>query len=166
VPLAGTAAFERNDLARVIGEYANALEAEIDKDLRANSALALNEPLTVEVAIDLLAIVKMDARQLARFGIARVDLKATSGMVQVNENAAIGFVDSGKRSFDDVVAVARGGTENVAGKTVGVHANERRTSLVGRLVALRNVTADERDVDFVVGFAGVRDHLKISVPRG
>ena len=67
---------ESNHFARVIRQHANALEAEVDQDLRANAAFALDEALAVKISIDLLAIVKMNARQLARFRIACVDLKA------------------------------------------------------------------------------------------
>jgi len=89
--------------------------------------------LRAQVMLGLLAVVKTNARQLATFGLARaiaqrhprIDLKSAPGVMQINENAAPGFGNRGERAVNGGGAVTRGGTEDVAGKAVGVDTNQR-----------------------------------------
>ena len=55
-------AFEGDDFFRMVREDADVLEAEVDQDLRADTAFVLDQPLTRRFAIELAALVKMDLR--------------------------------------------------------------------------------------------------------
>ena len=121
-------AIERDDFARMIGEDADAAQAEVDQNLRADSAFALHLALCAEVVASFFAVVKTDTRQLAVFGLvrgiaqhdARIDLKSPAGVMQIYENPAPRFGDCRERTIDGRVAIARRGTERIAGEAMRV----------------------------------------------
>src|SRR5450631_2926159 len=123
-------AVECDDFARMIGQDADAAEAQVDQNLRADSAFALHLALRAQVMHGFFAVVETDARQFAAFGFARaiaqrdarMDLKTSPGVMQVNENAAAGFGNCGERAIDGRVTIAGGGTEGVAGEAMGMDA--------------------------------------------
>ncbi len=114
---ADAVAFEGDDFFRMIGEDADVLEAEIDQDLRADAALVLNQALAGRLAIQLSALVEMDLRKRAGF-FRGIDGESAPGVVKIEENAAVFLGDSGERAGDKLGAVARGGSENIAGEAV------------------------------------------------
>ena len=155
-----TIAFEGDDLARMVGEDANAAQAEVDEDLRADAALALHEALAAKVLVDFRARVELDARErVVCFFDGRVDAKAAAAMVQVDEDATIFGGDGFQGAVDDFAAVAGERAENVAGQAMRVHANE------GRLRAAE-LAANEGDVELIVGLGGIGEHAEIAEARG
>ena len=58
-------AFERDHLARMIGEHAQLREAEIDQNLRADAALMLQQALPRRVAVDFARVWYTTRAQLA-----------------------------------------------------------------------------------------------------
>ena len=121
-------AFQRDDLARVIGENAQPREAQVDQNLRADAAFVLQQPLPRRIAVDLPARVIQHARQLARSAAARL-LDARSRVrcgagrpTRRDPRATIASSDA-RHHF---VAVAGRGGEHVAGQAVRMHAHQRR----------------------------------------
>ena len=108
-------AFERHHFSRVIGEHAQALEAKIDQDLRADAAFVLYQPLPRDVLVELAARVIQNMRQHVRRGRGGVNPEAPPPVVEIDEHAAILGHDGLERAFDDLVTVAFGGCEDVAG---------------------------------------------------
>ena len=78
-------AFQRDNLARVIGQQANGVEAEIGKNLRADAVLVLKLPLAgfAPVVHELAGM-----RQHARPAIGRIlGAEARPGFVQIDQHA-------------------------------------------------------------------------------
>ena len=92
-------AFERHNLARVVGENAKMGEAEIDQDLRADAAFVLQQPLPRGVALDLAARMVEHARHFAGPGDGLFNAEAAAGLVQVHEDAAILAGNGGEPSI-------------------------------------------------------------------
>jgi hypothetical protein len=83
-------AIEGYYFARMIGEDADAAEAEVYQDLGADAAFALDQALSAQVVFLFVAGVEADARQFGGVGFARrVNLEAATGVMEVDENAAI-----------------------------------------------------------------------------
>src|SRR5713226_3069159 len=120
---ADAVAFEGDDFFRVIGEDANVLEAEVDQDLRADATFVLHHALARRFAIELAALMEMNLWENAGF-FGGFNAEATSRVVQVEKDAAVFFGDSFQRARDEFVAVASGGTENVAGEAVRMDAHQ------------------------------------------
>ena len=87
---ADAVAFEGYDFFGMVGDDANIFEAEVDQDLRADTAFVLNHALTGGLAIELAARMKMNLRQGAG-SFWRVDAIAAAGVVEIQEDAAIFF---------------------------------------------------------------------------
>ena len=151
-------AFEGYDFFGMVGEDADVAEAEVDEDLGADSGFVLDEALTGGLAVELAAGVHVNLRELAGF-VGLVDAEATAGVVEIEKDAAIFFGDGFERAVDEISAIARSGTENVAREAVRVDANEG-----GRLAF--EFAADECDVLIVVNVARVGDHAEIAEARG
>src|SRR5260370_18678598 len=118
---ADAVAFEGDDFFRVIGEDANVLEAEINQDLRADTAFVLDQALARRLTIKLAALVKMNLRERPRFA-GGIHGEASSGVVQIQKNAAVFIGDGGQRARDKFAAIARGGTENVSSEAMRLDA--------------------------------------------
>src|ERR1700722_12708920 len=118
----------------MIGQHPDAPQAQVDQYLRADSAFALHLPLSAQVVLGLLAIVKTNARQLAAFRLARAiaqrharfDLKSAPGVMEIDKNAAAGFGDRRQRTLDRGVAIASGGTKRIAGEAMRMDAHQWR----------------------------------------
>src|ERR1700688_923798 len=142
----------------MIGQDAQALQSQIDQNLRADTALVLQEALPRDIHVDLLARVVHDSRERARGGRGGVDAEASPRVVKVDEYAAI-FPDNGfERTLDNFVAIAFGGRKNIAGEAVRMHAYERRAS--------GQTSTNESDVLLAIHVRGVHDHAEIAVARG
>jgi len=114
--------FEGDDFFRVIGEDANVPEAEVDENLGAYAALVLDHALARGLAIELAALVKMNLRERSwLFG--GVHGEAAASVMQVEKDAAIFLGDGFQRTRDEFGAIARGRTENISGKAVGMDAD-------------------------------------------
>jgi hypothetical protein len=120
---ADAVAFEGDDFFRVIGEDANVAEPEIDQDLGADAAFVLDHALAGGFAIELAAFVKMNLRERAGF-FGGFDAEATSGVMQVEENAALFLGDGGQRPRDELAAIASSGTEDISGEAVRMDAHQ------------------------------------------
>jgi len=92
-------AFEGDDFFGMVGEHANVLEAEIDEDLGADAAFMLNHALAGGFAVELAARVNMNLRKLAGF-FRLIDAEAATGMMKIEEDAAIFFGDGFERARD------------------------------------------------------------------
>src|SRR5260370_2979716 len=79
---ADAVAFEGDDFFWMIGEDANILEAEVDQDLRADTAFVLNHALARRFAIELAALMKMDLGEHARL-LGRIDAEAATGVMEI-----------------------------------------------------------------------------------
>src|ERR1700735_1355283 len=101
-------AFEGDHFAWMICENADAAQSEIDQDLRADAAFALHQTLASKIVIQLLALVKADARKLCAVRLARIDLKSPPGVMQINEDAAVGLRDGCERAVNHGAAIAGG----------------------------------------------------------
>ena len=88
-------AFEGNDLARVIGEHAQAPQAEVDQDLCADATFVLQQALPGGVPVELAARVIQNVRQRAGSGRGGIDPEAASRVMQIYEHSAI-FGDWGR----------------------------------------------------------------------
>ncbi len=142
-----------DDLARVIGEDAYAVEAEIIQNLCADAAFPLDEALAAEVVVQLATAVKDDARRLRGGFRRRSNLESAAGMMEVDKNAGTFAGDSLEGFCDEFVAIASGGGENVSGEAMGLDAGE------SGLVMLR-IAEQEGDVGFVIAFAEIGDHAE------
>src|SRR6185437_6237658 len=100
-------AFERDHAARMVGEHADALQSQINQNLRADPAFALHEALPAEILFAALARVIQDARKRGAF-LRRFDLESAAGVVQIDEHAAILRGDSRERSLDCGAAITGG----------------------------------------------------------
>ena len=98
-------AFEGDDLARVIGEHAQRLQAEVNQDLRANAAFVLQQALPCRIPVELAPRVIHNMRQRAGSGRGGIDPEAASRVVQIDEHSAIFGDDGFERVFDDLVSV-------------------------------------------------------------
>ncbi len=114
---ADAVAFEGDDFFWVIGEDANVFEAEVNQDLRADSAFVLDHALPRKLAIELAALVEMNLWENAGF-LGGFNTEAASGVMKVEKDAAIFLGDGFQRARDKLRAVASRGTENVTGETV------------------------------------------------
>src|SRR5260370_3231705 len=85
---ADAVAFEGDDFFRVIGEDANVLEAEINQDLRADTAFVLDQALARRLTITLAALVKMNLRKRAGFS-SGIHGEAAACVVEIEKNAAV-----------------------------------------------------------------------------
>src|ERR1700693_1760457 len=94
-------AFECDYLSRMVGEHAQALEAEVDQDLGADSAFMLQQALPREVLVELSPRLIQNMRERAGRGCSGFNSEAASGVVQVNEHSAIFRGDGFERVFDD-----------------------------------------------------------------
>jgi hypothetical protein len=101
-------AFEGYHFTRMVGQYADTAQSEIDQDLRSDAAFALHQTLAAQVMVEFFALVKADARKFGAVLLARIDLKSPAGVMQVNEDAAVGFSDGCERAVDDGAAIAGG----------------------------------------------------------
>src|SRR6266850_2037759 len=155
---ADAVAFEGDDFFRVVGEDPDVLETEINQDLRADAAFVLDHALAGGLAIELAALVKMNLRERAGF-FGGFDAEAAARVVEIEKDAATFLGDGFQRARDEFAAVARSGTEDVAGQAMGMDAHQ------GRLRAFE-IAAHQRDVLVVVHIAGVRDHAEIAKARG
>src|SRR5207249_4201081 len=84
---ADAVAFEGDDFFRVIGEDADVLEAEVDQNLRADSAFVLDHALAGGLAIELAALVKMNLWEGAGL-FGGFDAEAASRVMKIEEHAA------------------------------------------------------------------------------
>src|SRR5713226_1868403 len=81
-------ALEGDNFFRMIGEDANVLEAEVDQDLRADTALVLDHALARGLAVELAALMEMNLGK--RSGIdGGIDGEAAAGVMEVKEHAPI-----------------------------------------------------------------------------
>src|SRR6266478_3794262 len=142
----------------MVGEDANVFKTEVDQDLRADAAFVLDHALAGGLAIKLAALVKMNLREGAEL-FGGFDAKAASRVVEIEKDAATFLGDGFQGARDEFAAVARGGTEDVAGQAMGMDAHQ------GRLRSFE-IAAHQRDVLVVVHIAGVRDHAEIAKARG
>lgn len=101
-------AFEGDNFFRMIGQNANVLEAEVDQDLRADTAFVLDHALTSGFAIELAALVKVNLRKRARGGVGGIHAEAAAGVMEIEKDAAIFLSDGGKRARDEFAAIAGG----------------------------------------------------------
>ena len=93
---ADAVAFEGNDFLGVVGEHANAFEAEVNQDLCADATFVLHHALAGGLAIELAALMKMNLRE--RTGLFRsVDGKPAAGVMEIKEHAATFFGDGFER---------------------------------------------------------------------
>lgn len=92
--------FEGDDFFRMIGQNTNVLEAEVDQDLRADSAFMLDHALASGFAIELAALVNVNLRERARGGVGCIHAEAAAGVMKIEKNAAIFLSDGGKRASD------------------------------------------------------------------
>ena len=103
-----TVAFQGDNFFGVIGQHTYIFEAQVNQDLRADTAFMLHKALARGRAVELAARVNMNLRK--RAGFARgFDAEAPPGVVQIEKNAAIFFGDGRKRTGDQFVAVASSG---------------------------------------------------------
>src|SRR5882762_621179 len=149
--------FEGDDLPWVIGEHAQASQAEVDQDLCADATFVLQQPLPGGVPVELAARVIQNMRQRAGSGRGGIDPEAASRVVQIDEHSAIFGDDGFERVFDDVVAVAIGGPEYIAGEAVRMHAHERRRA--------SKVSANQSDVLLAVHVGSESDHAELAIAR-
>src|SRR5579872_1046027 len=98
--------FERHELARMIGEHAQGLQAEVDQNLRADAAFMLEQALASDILIELPAPVIEHARHFAGTRGRLLQLEAASGVVQINEDAAILAHDGFERTGHRLIAIA------------------------------------------------------------
>ena len=101
-------AFQRHHFARMICKHTNPPQSQIDQNLRADAALVLHESLPPRILFAALAAVVTNLRQRRFFGRTRINSKPAAGMMQVDEDAAIGRGNRRKRALDNLVAIARG----------------------------------------------------------
>src|SRR5690242_225514 len=141
----------------MIGEHAQALEAEVDQNLRADSAFMLQEALPRRILIELAASVVKHASHFAGTGGRLLEAEASPGVVQINEDAAIFAYDGFERSRDDLIAIAGARAENVSGEAMRMHAHERRRA--------RKIAAHQGDVLFAIHLTRENDHAEIAVAR-
>src|SRR5271157_3087104 len=73
-------AFHGHHFARMVGEDADVSEAEVNEDLRADAALALDHALKSQVPVELAASVQSNARERARGRVGRFDGEAAAGV--------------------------------------------------------------------------------------
>ena len=110
--------FKRDYFAWMVGQHPQALQAQIEQNLRADSAFMLQEPLPRDVLIELPTSVIEHARHLARPGRRLLQTKASAGVVQIDEYTAVFAHDRLEGSRDDFVAIAGAGAENVSRQAV------------------------------------------------
>lgn len=110
-------AFQGDDLFGVIRQDADVFEAEIYQDLRADAAFVLDHALACGLAIELAAFMKMDLRENAGF-FRCVNAEAASGVMEIEEDAAVFFGDGGHAARDEFAAIASCGAEDIAGEAV------------------------------------------------
>ena len=110
-------AFERHNFSRVVGQNANLAQAQVDQNLRADSAFALHQALAVQVLIDLSAIVETNARQGSPLRRRRcgIELESLARVVKIDKYTAIFARNCSERVLDDIAAIATGGSEYVTG---------------------------------------------------
>ena len=101
-------ALEGDDFAGMVGEDADAAQAEVDQNLRADAAFALHQTLASQIVVEFFALVESDARELGAVRFARIDLKSAAGVMQINEDAAVGLGDGCERAVDYGAAIAGG----------------------------------------------------------
>ena len=99
-------ALKRHDFARMVREDADRAQSQVAQNLRADAALTLYEPLAAQVLIELAPRVEPDPRELACGVSGQVDLKTSSRVVEIDEDAAFFARDRGKGLLDDFVAIA------------------------------------------------------------
>jgi hypothetical protein len=93
--------------ARVIGQDADAAEAEVYQDLGADTAFALDQALAAQVVLHFVTGMEADPREFGGVCLARrVNLKAAAGVMKVDEHATIFGGDGFERALDDGVAIA------------------------------------------------------------
>ena len=143
-------AFERHDSARVIGEQADGMQAQVREDLRADAVLVLHAPLAGFAAVGGgIAAVGGDARLAAR---PPLDAEPGPGFVEVDQHARAFAGDGSQRIVDQPPAAAGGGVEHVAEHAARVHTHQH-TLFAGHLAP------HQRDVVPGVEMAGVNDGL-------
>ena len=117
--------FERHNFFRVIGQNPQALQSQVDQYLRADAAFMLQKPLPRHIHIQLFARVVQNVRERARNRGNRFDAKTAARVMKIDEHAAIFLDDGFERAFNNFVAIAFRGRENVPGQAVGMHAYQR-----------------------------------------
>jgi len=138
-------ALERNHFLWVVSQDANLLQTEIDQNLSPNSALALNQSLPAQIAVNFTARMHENRRQLTLFG-SRIDPESASRMMQINKYSAILASNLLERSLDEFMAVASRRSEHISRQTVRMYAHKRR-----RFAA--KFAANERNVHFAIHIA-------------
>src|SRR6266566_6623554 len=136
----------------MVRQDANILEPEINQNLSADTALMLNHALASGFAVELAACVKMDARRRGGLEFRRFDGEAPPGVMEIEEHAAVLERDSFERKSDQLAAIAGGGTQDVSGQAVGMHAHKRGGAF--------QVAADKRHVLVAVHIARIGNHAK------
>ena len=147
-------AFEGDDFFRVIGKNTNIFQAEVDQDLRADTAFVLYEALTRWRAIELSASVNVNLRKNARL-TGGFDAKAAACVVQIKKNTAILFGNCGERTGNQFVAITGDRAEYIPGEAVGMNAHK---SWIGTV----EFAANERHMLIVIHVAGVCNHAEIA----
>src|ERR1700745_64238 len=98
----------------------------------------------------------------ARRPVTAIQLEARTVVVQIDQRATPGLGDALEGALEQFAAVARGGAEDIAGKTVGVHADERRG--VDRV--LSDLATDQREMALAaIHLALVSDHGEVAILR-
>src|ERR1700694_6136585 len=82
-------AFECDYFPRMIREHAQALETEVDQDLRADAAFMLQQALPCDVLVELPARVIQNMRERAGSGSSGFNSEAAPCVVQINKHSEI-----------------------------------------------------------------------------
>ncbi len=117
--------FKGHDAARMVRQHTDAAQTEIDQNLSADSALALDDSLRAWILLAGFARVETNRRKSRAFGGLRIDFEAAAALMQIDKNAAILFGDSRKRLVDGGPAITGRRGEYVTREAMGMNANQR-----------------------------------------
>ena len=145
-------ALEADDLFRVVGEDADAGQAEVAEDLGADPVVAqVGGQAELEVGLD-----RVGAFLLQLVGAQLVQQADPAPLLgEVEEDAAALALDHRERRFQLFAAVAAHAVEDVAGEALAVDADQHVLGAV-------DLALDHRHVVFVVNQRAVADRLEVA----